>query len=135
MIDAGSDEGIAAESFSLEGLFSEMALAVCSMVADLDRVEASEIETVELWSHSTEGLLVAWLNELVFLFDTRGFVPSKVEITSLDPEAHRLVAILGGENLEGDRLGQGILIKAATYHGLKIDKKDGQWSAEVMLDL
>jgi len=135
VIDAGSDAGIRAESFSLEGLFRELALAMYSMTADPDKVNASIVERVEVMSHSLEGLLVAWLNELIYLLDTRGFVAGRVEITSLDAEGFRLMAVLGGETLDTVRHGHGLLIKAATYHDLRIEKNDGLWSAQVMLDI
>jgi SHS2 domain-containing protein len=135
IIDAGSDAGIMASSFTIEGLFRDLAMGMYSMATGLDEVEASEVERVEIASHSLDGLLVAWLNELVYLLDSRGFVASKVEITSLDTEGLRLMAVLGGECLDSERLGHGLLIKAATYHGLSIGKQDGRWSAEVMFDI
>ncbi|MFC1549424.1 archease [Nitrospirota bacterium] len=135
MIDAGSDAGIVATSSSLEGVFREMALGMYSMAADHEMIETSRVERVEVQSHSLDGLLVAWLNELVYLLDTRGFLASKVEITSLDPEGFKLIAVLGGESLDTQRHGHGLLIKAATYHGLRIGKDDGRWSAQVMLDI
>jgi SHS2 domain-containing protein len=135
MLDAGSDAGIVATSFTLEGVFRDIALGMYSMAADLGEVRASEVEKVEVQSHSLEGLLVAWLNELVYLLDARGFVAGKVEIISLDQEDFRLMAVLGGESLDTLRHGHGLLIKAATYHGLRIDKQDGRWSAQVMLDI
>ena len=135
MLDAGSDAGIMASSFTLEGVFRDMALGMYSMAADPGDVKSSEVERVEVQSHSLEGLLVAWLNELVYLLDTRGFIASRVEITSLDPEGFRLIAVLGGESLDTGRHGHGLLIKAATYHDLRIEKEDGRWSAQVMLDI
>jgi len=135
MTDAGADAGISADSFSLEGVFRDMALAMYSMVSGEGSPGDSELVNVTLQSHSLEGLLVAWLNELIYMLDTSGFVAGRVEITSLETEPPGLTAVLAGERFEGDRLGQGLLIKAATYHGLKIAKEDGKWSAEIMLDI
>ena len=135
MLDAGSDAGIMASSFTLEGVFKDIALGMYSMAADPGDVNTSEVERVEVQSHSLEGLLVAWLNELVYLLDTRGFIASRVEIISLDPEGFSLMAVLGGEILDTQRHGNGPLIKADTYPALRIEKEDGLWSAQVMLDI
>lgn len=135
MLDAGADAGIIATAHTLEGLFREAALGMYSISADLEFVKASEVVKVEVKSHSLDGLLVVWLNELVYLLDTRGFVASGVEVTSLDEDAFSLGAILAGACLDSERLGHGLMIKAATYHGLSIVKNGGIWSAEVMFDI
>jgi len=135
MLDAGADAGILATASTLEGMFTEAALGMYSMAADLREVETSQLVKVEVGSHSLDGLLVAWLNELVYMMDARGFVASRVEVTSLDPEGFHIGAVLAGEELGSDRFGQGLLIKAATYHDLWIGKNDGLWSARVTFDI
>jgi len=124
-----------ATSSTLEGLFTEAALGMYSMAADLREVETSELVNVEVGSYSLEGLLVAWLNELVYLMDVRCFVASKVEVTSLDSIGFSIGAVLAGVELDSERPGHGLLIKAATYHGLRIGKEDGLWSARMTFDI
>jgi len=135
MLDAGADAGIMATSSSIEGVFIEAALGMYSMAADLKGIEPSKLARVEVGSHSIGGLLVAWLNELVYLMDARDFVASKVEVTLLDPEGFHISAVLAGEEAGSDRLGHGLLIKAATYHGLSIENENGLWSARVTFDI
>lgn len=135
MLDSGADAAIVVTAHTLEDLFREAALGMYSISAELTLVEPSEVSKVEVTSHSLDGLLVAWLNELVYQLDTRGFVASRVEVTSLDRDAFSIGAILAGENLDSERLGHGLMIKAATYHGLSISNDNGFWSAEVMFDI
>ena len=72
--------------------------------------------------------LVEWLDELVFLAETEDFVPE------------RLVGLeLGGGELraevEGRRGRPSHLVKAVTYHGLRLEERDGGWHARVVLDV
>ena len=135
ILDAGGDASVRATANSLEDVFVQTALGMYSMVTDTERVESAEVVKVEVGSHSLDSLLVAWLNELVFLLDTRGFVAVKIEVTSLDPEALSLVAILAGERLDSDKHINGLLIKAATFHDLRVEHTNGKWLTEVMFDI
>ena len=72
--------------------------------------------------------MVAWLNELVFHFDAYGFIGKKISITesNLEPgppetlKSYRLNAVLSGEEFDPERHESRLLIKAATYHRLRI---------------
>ena len=134
-LDAGGDASIRATARSIEAVFAQSALGMYSMVTDAATVEPAEVVKVEVTSHSLDGLLVAWLNELVFLLDTRGFVASKVEVTSLDPEGLSMSAILAGESHDSDKHTNDLLIKAATFHNLTIERTDGKRLTEVTFDI
>jgi len=40
-----------------------------------------------------------------------------------------------GEDFVPEKHGRGLLIKAATYHGLKIERKEDHWEAVVIFDI
>jgi SHS2 domain-containing protein len=88
---------------------------------------------VEVKSHSREGLLVGFLNELVFQFDTYGFIGKRVEVNAL--EEQRIDATVTGEDFDSARHESNLLIKAATYHGVKVEKEDGDWVVECIFDI
>jgi SHS2 domain-containing protein len=84
-------------------------------------------------SDSPEGLLVSWLNELIFRFDTYGFVGKKIRVSTLDD--YRIKAYVSGEDFDEERHERGLLVKAATYHRLKVERGDGIWVVEVIFDI
>jgi len=108
-------------------------LGLYSLITDLDKIKESRTISIKATGESLESLLVAWLNELVYYFDTDGFIGKGVKIKSLD-ENH-VMAEVSGEEFDLDRHERGLLIKAATYHRLKIEKKDRLWTSEVIFDI
>jgi SHS2 domain-containing protein len=132
-LDISGDVGLRVSGESVEEVFIDAALGMYSLITGLDRVEEKKaIETV-VESDSPEGLLVAWLNELVFRFDTYGFIGKKVQIGELSGE--RIVASIRGEDFDPDRHERKLLVKAATYHNLRLEKTDGRWQAEIIFDI
>lgn len=86
-------------------------------------------EKVSLTSTDREALLVDWLNELLYLYNVNrkiyiDFKISKLTDTELEAE------VLGVTPKEEE-----VLIKAATYHGLKIEKKNSIWQVTVVFDI
>jgi SHS2 domain-containing protein len=133
-LDISGDAGVRATAESLEELFEDMALGMYGLVTDLKTVEAKKTVTAEASGQGTGGLLVAWLNELVFQLDTHGFVGSRVKVIEL-AEDH-VKAEVTGEEFDPERHERRLLIKAATYHDLKVEKNDrGGWRAEVIFDI
>ena len=89
-------------------------------------------EEVVVEARDAAGLLVAWLEELIFLADTRSFVPDRVaELELRDSESlSRLRA-----RVEGRIAALDPLVKAATYHALELAHECGRWRARVVLDV
>ena len=96
----------------------------------IERGDAGEpaTEHVNLEADDRPALLVAWLEELIFLADTRSFVPDRARSLALDD--HRLTATLEGRVAEVDPL-----VKAATYHGLRFAHDGEVWRGTVVLDV
>lgn len=87
---------------------------------------------VAVQAHDRPALLAAWLEELVFLAETEGFVPRTVEALAL--AADRLEARVAGVLDDPPHL-----VKAVTYHRLAF-ARDGAdparpWRARVVLDV
>lgn len=73
-------------------------------------------------------LLAQWLDELVYLADTRGFVPER--ILEIDVWRAALRAIVAGRTGSPSPL-----VKAVTYHGLGFTFDGSRWHARVVLDV
>lgn len=99
-------------------------------------VEEKTTRDISLKAGSPESLVVNFLNELVFLADTEGFIAAAASVSaSFQPGACELTATLRGETLAFERHQRGLLVKAATYHGLKIERDGGLWRAAILLDI
>ncbi|KAB2818848.1 MAG: archease, partial [Candidatus Dadabacteria bacterium] len=100
-IDISGDAGIRAFGASLEEAFVNAALGMYSLVTDLERVNEAKTLRVEVTGDSREGLLVAWLNELIFHLDTYGFIGRRIEV--LEFGEHRITADVSGEEFDTGR--------------------------------
>ena len=132
-IDISGDAGIRAFGSDLNELFKNAAAGTYSLIADPLSVSPKKSIEIKAEGASLEGLLVSWLNELVFNFDTYGFIGREVRIHELIDTLIR--ATVTGEDFAPEKHGVGLLIKAATYHKLKIERKEGHWEADVIFDI
>jgi SHS2 domain-containing protein len=132
-IDISGDAGIRAFGKTLEELFENAAVGMYSLMTDSESILDERKLSASVESHSREGLLVAWLNELIFLFDTRAFVGKRAHVRF--PVDNRLEGEVWGEEFDPKRHRSGLLVKAATYHQLGVKRKDDLWEAEVIFDI
>lgn len=128
-----ADIGLMARGRSLAEVFANAAEGLADLTVDRDGLRDATQVTVSVSAADPEGLLVAWLNELLYLLDTQRFVPRRAEITAVDDTS--LTAQLSGDTIDPGRHTVRRMIKAATYHGLSLRRVDGVWEARVILDL
>lgn len=86
---------------------------------------------ISLEEATPEDLLVAWLNELVYYVSTGGWIPASSVLKRAS--SRRIAGTVSGPRL-GERRPK-TEIKAATYHGLEVKRRGGQWTAELILDV
>jgi SHS2 domain-containing protein len=84
---------------------------------------------LELRALDYESLLIAWLNELLFLHESENLGFDEWDITDLDPQ--HLLATLRGAALQAWEKD----VKAATYHNLSIVATAKGLEATVVLDV
>jgi len=137
VIDISGDVGIRAFGKSIEDVFKNSALGMYSLITDLEGVKAEKDISISAESNSLEGLLVSLLNELIFQFDAYNFIGKRIDIQSLtpNPQSPSLKAIISGEEFDTERHERKLLIKAATYHRLKIEKAGDVWQADIIFDI
>ena len=110
-----------------EGLFD-------CVVVNRDAVEAREVESVELRAESIEDLFLAWLNELIFRCETRHRLYSRFDI-AVSADLRSLKGAIAGEPIDATRHILNHEVKAATRHGLMVEKTEEGWKAEVIVDI
>jgi SHS2 domain-containing protein len=120
---------------TLEEAFGNAALALASLIWDWAAVEPKERHFVHVAGADREQLLVKFLGEILYLFETRRFLLGHVDGVRIRPrfEGFGLEAVLGGEPLS-DRHELYGDVKAVTYHDLKIEACDG-FTIQVVVDM
>jgi SHS2 domain-containing protein len=132
ILDHTADIGIIAYGADLKQAFINAARGMFSLIAGLDEVKEVTHRDIEIKAGDIESLLVAWLNELVYRFDTEGILFRRFEISQLD-DSH-LKARGYGERADSSRHRLKTGVKAATYHMLKVEKNNG-YRVQVIFDI
>ncbi len=135
IIDHTADVGIRVEGDSLGELFSEAARATFEILVETKREYIPSIEVpISIKAPSIEQLLVRWLQELLYVFDTRRLVLTRFYIDEIDEKSLEGMAM--GIKYDSTRHHQKLEIKAVTYHRLTVAKDEGgKWKAEIIFDI
>jgi SHS2 domain-containing protein len=131
-INHTADVGIIAYGADMSQAFANAARALFSLITELDDVAEVIHRDIELTATDVESLLVEWLNELVYQFDTESILFKRFDIIQLNNT--QLKARGYGEKVDSSRHKLKIGVKAATYHMLKVDKGDG-CRVQVLFDI
>ena len=132
IVDHTADVGIIASGSNISQAFANAAKGLFSLITELDDIVESLRRDIELTAPDQKSLLVAWLNELIYLFDTENIVFKRFDVTKLN-NTH-LKASSYGEKVDSSKHRLKTGVKAATYHTLKIDKDDG-YRVQVLFDI
>lgn len=132
-IDHTGDLGVEVYGDSLPALFAHAAEAFVDIITDATTIRTRESRSVTLQAEDREALMVQWLNELVYWFETDGLLPSEFDITTLDEG--RLEATIRGETYDADRHPIKTTVKGATYHQLAVVREEEHWKARIIFDL
>jgi len=131
LLEHTADLGIRAWGPTPERAFEQAAWGVVELL-DSAGADVGESRAIAVRSTDRPGLLVEFLNELVFLLDTEDVAVTAIRIrrvTDTDLDAEIIVAPLV-------RRSEGIVVKAATYHGLAVAVSPEGWTeVRVYLDV
>lgn len=135
-IDHTADLGFDLEAPSLEALYARAAAAFSDAITDVEAERPVEERRLRVTEADRELLLVVWLEELLFRFDTDHFLvgSAEVELAERD-EGLELRAAVYGERYDPDRHPVKVAIKGITYHGLEVRRSGDRWRARVIFDI
>lgn len=133
ILDISGDVGITASGRTIEEAFINSAIGMYSLITDIKKIKETKSINIIVENQNIEGLLVSWLNELIFNFDAYGFIGKKIVFN--DFSENKINAMVFGEDFDPEFHDRKLLIKAATYHKLRIEKKDNHWEIDVIFDI
>jgi SHS2 domain-containing protein len=129
--DLTSDVMFEAYGKNLKEVFENAALAMFSIICDIEKVSPEKKLDVIVKGENEKDLLVNWLQELIALVDTEGMFFSRFSIKGIGKKS--LDASISGEKVSP---GKGnTVVKAVTYHKLKLEKTASGYSARVVVDI
>jgi len=130
IIEHTADVGIEATAPTLEGVFERTARGLFDIMGAWDP-GPGEPTSIVLEPADDAGLLVDWLNELLFVQDTQDIVFTALDVGKVDGDGLR--ATIGTRSRSSTL--DGTAVKAATFHRLKVAEEGGVWTARVYLDV
>jgi SHS2 domain-containing protein len=133
ILDHTADIGIIAYGADVKELFCNAALALFSLITELESIQEKLHLDLEVSSEDRDGLMVEWLNELIYFFDAKHILFSRFDIESLTHNA--LKATCYGEDFDPEKHKIKIGVKAATYHMLRLDTNNNGYKAQIILDI
>ena len=133
LLDHPADIGFRVHGGSLPELFANAAAALLAIACEPDSAGAGREYRLETAGADYESLLVNWLNEVLYWFDGKQILLRGFRIARLDERS--LEAACLGEPRESGRHRSRLIVKAVTYHQLRIAREDGGWMAEVYVDI
>lgn len=125
-LDHTADAKFQAFGRTLEEAFSNAAMATASLMWDVESVERRVEHRVRVEGRDLEQLLVHFLQEIIYAFETRPFLLGFVEemkIETVNGDGYRLEAVFVGDDRPSKYTFHGE-VKAITYNEMKIEQND-----------
>ena len=136
IIDHTADIGLIAYGKNKEQVFINAAKGMFEIIAGGNKtLKENFYDKIKLEADNLEGLLFAWLNELLYIGETRLVILNKFQIKELSD--FQIKAEVEGMKINPPSTKIEREIKAVTYHRLEIkkDEESGLWSARVIFDI
>ena len=127
-----ADIGVRGFGATPDQAFEQAALALTSVVCDLEDVQPLEKQSVSCEAPDLELLLAEWLNALVYEMATRRMLFSRFAVRL---EGMRLAGEAWGETVDVARHHPAVEVKGATYTTLRVAQDGAGWLAQTVVDV
>lgn len=131
-IDHSGDIGIEAWGGDLGALVENATRGLRTLLCR-NEPERKTAREIRVESSSAEDLLVDWLSEVISMTGAYGEVYGAVTLDRVGEWFAE--GTLHGETIDPDRHDLRFDVKAATYHGLDVEKREDGWFGRVIFDL
>lgn len=133
--EATADIAFVADGKTLGKVFKYSAMAVFDTMADRKSIGRSVKKKIILKDKLADGLLIKFLEEIVFLKDSINMLFSDVKVKVEIQKGYKLTAELIGERIDAEWQKTRTDVKAITLHMFKLEKTKKGWKAKVVLDI
>jgi SHS2 domain-containing protein len=108
---------------TIDEAFENAGISVVDTIIDIKSVESREERTIELHADDLKSLLYSWLEEIIILTITDGFVGKTFRVKINRNETCHLSAKVSGETINFEKHHFKMEIKAPTYHLMEIKEE------------
>jgi SHS2 domain-containing protein len=133
LLEHPADIGFRARGENLRELFANCAHALVFLVLDPSNIQPAHQFPLSAEGNDYESLMVNWLNEVLYYTDSRRIAFAAFRILKLDES--RIECLARGEPRDPERHPPKVVVKAVTYHQLKVFPTADGWTAEVYVDV
>jgi SHS2 domain-containing protein len=127
------DVGVVGWGATRAEAFAQATLGVFALLVDPDEVQARELRAVRAQAEGPEALLVAWMDECLYVHEIEGFVTRSVTMTMCnDTLAH---GVLSGEPLDPGRHRVGTMVKGAASGQVSVEDRAGRHEVRVIVEV
>jgi SHS2 domain-containing protein len=133
-LDHTADAKFQAFGKSLEEAFENAALAVFNLIVKTEDVKPKIVKKISVQSRKKESLLYDFIEELLYLLDTEGFVLNKIENLKIEEkdEMFHLHAKAWGDSYKHYEVHGSA--KSVTYNDMFIKEEKDQVTVQVVID-
>lgn len=119
---------------TLEEAFETAGMAVVDTIFDIKSVEKKTEKEIEIKARDLNNLLYSWLEEIIILTITDGFVGASFKVFITKSQEYVLNATINGEEVDFEKHHFKLEIKAPTFHLMEI-KQEKPIVMRFLLDL
>lgn len=133
LIDHTADVGLDVRAADGPAAYAAVAEGMFDILLDRSRVEPAESWEVQVDGADSGELLVTWLEELLYLYESEG--RALRSCTVLDLSSTHLRAEVTGERFDRTKHDPHVQIKAVTYHQLHAEETPDGFHIRVIFDI
>jgi SHS2 domain-containing protein len=134
--DHTADIGVKAYGETLPRMFENAARGMVGIIYEILEEGGEKVSRnveLTLTEDNREQLLIDWLNEVLFILETEGFIPTKFDVTQLTDRS--LKALIHGSPLDPRIHRYKTEVKSTTYHMLEIGRENDIYSGTILFDI
>ena len=131
VLEHTADIGLRARGATVEEAFEQATLGLAEILDAWRPGEGGERLQIEVRDGDLGGLLVDWLNEVLYVLEVRGAALGGVRVERVGPHAVSGTLTL----VPADGWLEGVGVKATTYHRLRVEQVGDGWLIEVYFDI
>lgn len=131
-LDHTADVKFRAYGESLEELFENSAKAMIGSMTD-GKIEKKKVEKIKINSNNLESMMYEFLEELLFIMDSKELVFAGIKKIKIDKENFKLEGEIYFDDLKNYKFH--LDVKAVTYNEMYVELNKRTWVAQVVLDV
>ena len=130
-----ADAGFEAFGKNLNETFVNSGVAMLNMLTHVSKIKPKKVQKFKKVATNLESLLYDFLDEIIFLLETKNFIVGKIQKLSISEENSKftLTCEFLGDNYKNYEMFTHI--KAPTYHKMLISKTKSGYKIRVFVDV